>query len=106
MQFNCGHFKKANEFLESSYGVDGVIDWNLGSAPAVNPVAKKAIETVPKKDAVDSTTGVSDVQVVKTAEAETGTNGDKNSGNNESEDKEPPRQREHDDTDYGSDGLE
>ena len=103
MQFNCGHFKKANEFLESSYGVDGIIDWNLGKAPAANPAAKKVVETVPKEDAVDSAAGVPDVQVMKTAEADT--NGDKNGENKESGDKEP-RQREHDDTDYGSDGLE
>ncbi|KAK4942892.1 uracil DNA glycosylase [Elasticomyces elasticus] len=27
--FDCGHFKKANEWLESRYGAEGVIDWNL-----------------------------------------------------------------------------
>lgn len=27
--FDCGHFKKANEWLESRYGPEGVIDWNL-----------------------------------------------------------------------------
>ncbi|KAI1809296.1 uracil-DNA glycosylase [Poronia punctata] len=27
--FDCGHFKKANEWLRGRYGVDGEIDWNL-----------------------------------------------------------------------------
>ncbi|KAF2764293.1 uracil-DNA glycosylase [Teratosphaeria nubilosa] len=31
--FDCGHFKKANEWLETRYGKDGVIDWNLDIAP-------------------------------------------------------------------------
>ncbi|KAG5439348.1 hypothetical protein PCK2_000846 [Pneumocystis canis] len=26
--FNCGHFKKANEWLSKKYGEDGIIDWN------------------------------------------------------------------------------
>lgn len=29
--FECGHFKKANEWLASKYGDDAVIDWDLGS---------------------------------------------------------------------------
>ena len=31
--FDCGHFKKANEWLKERYGDDGVIDWNLNVAP-------------------------------------------------------------------------
>merc|ERR1711881_447936 len=31
--FDCGHFKKANEWLEQRYGKEGVIDWNLNVAP-------------------------------------------------------------------------
>lgn len=31
--FECGHFKKANEWLKERYGDDGVIDWNLDVAP-------------------------------------------------------------------------
>lgn len=27
--FECGHFRKANEWLAARYGVDGEIDWNL-----------------------------------------------------------------------------
>ncbi|KAK5691770.1 uracil DNA glycosylase [Elasticomyces elasticus] len=27
--FECGHFKKANDWLETRYGKDGIIDWDL-----------------------------------------------------------------------------
>lgn len=30
---DCGHFKKANEWLAERYGPDGVIDWNLDVSP-------------------------------------------------------------------------
>ncbi|EME77788.1 uncharacterized protein MYCFIDRAFT_33163 [Pseudocercospora fijiensis CIRAD86] len=30
---DCGHFKKANEWLEERYGDEGVIDWNLDVKP-------------------------------------------------------------------------
>ncbi|KAL1305983.1 hypothetical protein AAFC00_004118 [Neodothiora populina] len=30
---DCGHFKKANEWLKERYGDDGVIDWNLNVSP-------------------------------------------------------------------------
>lgn len=29
LQFECGHFKTANEWLKGRYGEEGVIDWNL-----------------------------------------------------------------------------
>ena len=32
-QFDCGHFKKANEWLKVRYGEAGQIDWNLNVAP-------------------------------------------------------------------------
>jgi len=32
-QFDCGHFKKANDWLEQRYGKEGGIDWNLNVAP-------------------------------------------------------------------------
>ncbi|RFU33761.1 hypothetical protein B7463_g2566, partial [Scytalidium lignicola] len=32
--FNCGHFKKTNEWLAQRYGEEGVIDWNLNVTPA------------------------------------------------------------------------
>jgi uracil-DNA glycosylase len=31
--FECGHFKKANTWLEERYGKEGVIDWNLNVEP-------------------------------------------------------------------------
>ena len=33
--FDCGHFRKANEFLRKRYGEDAEIDWNLDVAPEV-----------------------------------------------------------------------
>ncbi|WEW55616.1 uracil DNA glycosylase [Emydomyces testavorans] len=29
IKFTCGHFKKANQWLENRYGVEGIIDWSL-----------------------------------------------------------------------------
>lgn len=50
--FECGHFKKANEWLEQRYTVDGVIDWNLSGK--VTPISKgpvsKPTEDVQKED--------------------------------------------------------
>lgn len=41
--FECGHFKKANEWLASKYGDDAVISWDLGTpTKAVAPPAKPA----------------------------------------------------------------
>ncbi|KAI6992164.1 uracil-DNA glycosylase [Hortaea werneckii] len=31
--FDCGHFKKANEWLKQRYGEEGMIDWNLDVSP-------------------------------------------------------------------------
>lgn len=31
--FDCGHFKKANEWLKTRYGEEGEIDWNLNVPP-------------------------------------------------------------------------
>jgi hypothetical protein len=33
-KFECGHFKKANEWLGDRYGEDGEIDWSLNAEPA------------------------------------------------------------------------
>ena len=33
LQFECGHFKKTNEWLKERYGDDGPIDWNLDVSP-------------------------------------------------------------------------
>lgn len=34
IQFDCGHFKKCNEWLEQRYGKGGGIDWDLNVDPA------------------------------------------------------------------------
>lgn len=31
--FECGHFRKTNEWLRERYGVDGEIDWDLDVKP-------------------------------------------------------------------------
>jgi uracil-DNA glycosylase len=31
--FDCGHFRKTNEWLQERYGEDGKIDWNLDVSP-------------------------------------------------------------------------
>jgi len=33
-QFDCGHFKKTNEWLKQRYGESGEIDWNLNVDPS------------------------------------------------------------------------
>lgn len=47
--FDCGHFKKANDWLVSRYGGEGEIDWSLGYAPT--PSVKDAKPFVPEKKA-------------------------------------------------------
>jgi hypothetical protein len=41
IQFNCGHFKKANEFLRRAWGPDNEIDWQLGDGPPTTLAATK-----------------------------------------------------------------
>ncbi|KAI0799483.1 uracil-DNA glycosylase [Xylaria sp. FL0064] len=53
--FDCGHFRKANEWLRLRYGEDGEIDWNLNpdGAPttsAAEKAAKKEKETKAGED--------------------------------------------------------
>lgn len=36
----CGHFKKANEWLESRYGEKGPIDWSLTGEPVGVPASR------------------------------------------------------------------
>ncbi|KAI9823581.1 MAG: uracil DNA glycosylase [Thelocarpon impressellum] len=40
--FECGHFKKSNEWLKGRYGEDGQIDWDLNIAPAETGVKSAA----------------------------------------------------------------
>ena len=46
--FECGHFRKANEWLVERYGPEGAIEWGLGGSKAVTGAAAvgvKAAET-------------------------------------------------------------
>ncbi|KAI5797934.1 uracil-DNA glycosylase [Peziza echinospora] len=45
--FDCGHFKKANEFLEQKYGPTGVVDWNLDRAPVSDAVTGPSASAKP-----------------------------------------------------------
>jgi uracil-DNA glycosylase len=47
--FDCGHFKKANEWLETKYGVEGTINWDLN---VKHPI--KAPETQEKVKATET----------------------------------------------------
>lgn len=35
VQFDCGHFKKANEWLALRYGEGGIVNWNLDGSTMV-----------------------------------------------------------------------
>ncbi|KIX06126.1 uracil-DNA glycosylase [Rhinocladiella mackenziei CBS 650.93] len=35
--FDCGHFRKANEWLESRYGPEGIINWDLNVQKPIKP---------------------------------------------------------------------
>ncbi|KAK7745546.1 uracil DNA glycosylase [Cytospora paraplurivora] len=48
--FNCGHFKKANEWLLTRYGAEGEIDWSLG--PHVTPTTKPGMAAKAAKEAL------------------------------------------------------
>lgn len=54
MQFNCGHFKKCNEWLAQRYGQDETIDWDL----------------VPKKDGAELPTPASTSTIPSSKEKE------------------------------------
>ncbi|TGJ86653.1 hypothetical protein E0Z10_g2085 [Xylaria hypoxylon] len=51
--FDCGHFRKANEWLLSRYGEDGEIDWNLNpdGAPTTSAAKKEKNEETGKSEA-------------------------------------------------------
>ncbi|KAH7273689.1 uracil-DNA glycosylase-like protein [Fusarium solani] len=60
--FDCGHFKKANEWLVSRYGPDGEIDWAL--APGATTKAK-----VEEPEAVEEEEGVKETKKTETKSA-------------------------------------
>ena len=45
--FDCGHFRKANEWLVTRYGEDGVIDWDLHPAPKPTASTRAAAPAKP-----------------------------------------------------------
>lgn len=49
--FDCGHFKKANEWLKTQHGRDAEIDWSLG--PHSTSTTKEGVATATKKVAED-----------------------------------------------------
>jgi uracil-DNA glycosylase len=43
--FDCGHFRKTNEWLQERYGVEGTINWDLDvKAPTKAPENKEAVK--------------------------------------------------------------
>lgn len=42
--FDCGHFKKTNEFLAQKYGKEGIIDWNLDKKVEIKAPAAKDVK--------------------------------------------------------------
>ncbi|DAA73680.1 TPA_exp: Uracil-DNA glycosylase (UDG) [Trichophyton benhamiae CBS 112371] len=56
----CGHFKKANDWLQTRYGDDGIIDWSLTSKPLITvtsvTTATETVEEDGKSDTVSKTT--------------------------------------------------
>lgn len=51
-QFNCGHFKRCNEWLADRYGPDGIIDWSLSTkslAANATPPTKNNQSTVTRQ---------------------------------------------------------
>lgn len=56
--FDCGHFKKANEWLVKRYGEEGEIDWAL--RPDNTTKAPKKVEEAESKDKADGPDGLTD----------------------------------------------
>ncbi|KAI7633687.1 hypothetical protein KC343_g2795 [Hortaea werneckii] len=58
--FDCGHFKKANEWLKQRYGEEGMIDWNLDVSPEDadhSPVLPEPFQSAHSKLVWDRLTG-------------------------------------------------
>ncbi|ORY54824.1 uracil-DNA glycosylase-like protein [Pseudomassariella vexata] len=102
--FDCGHFKKANEWLVTRYGEGSEIEWDLNPA-ATPPSMKKEVEKevekekekktkddVPPATVAISKDGVEEKSVILEKEREAGKAGvaveDKNATDSEEEDEE------------------
>ncbi|KAG5439400.1 hypothetical protein PCANB_001974 [Pneumocystis canis] len=57
--FNCGHFKKANEWLFKKYGEDGIIDWNCLNTEQITDSSK--ISTSILNDHTNLKTDISEI---------------------------------------------
>ncbi|RMD43982.1 hypothetical protein DV735_g1146, partial [Chaetothyriales sp. CBS 134920] len=63
--FDCGHFRKTNDWLLQRYGVDGQIDWNLGGGKTKKEEPQDATST-------PSTTATATATPTPTASAKNG----------------------------------
>ena len=73
--FDCGHFRKANEWLVTRYGEDGVIDWDLHPAP--KPTASTGAAAPAKPGTAPSTPSGQTAGKAKPTSKETGDAGKK-----------------------------
>ena len=61
--FDCGHFRKANEWLITRYGAEGEIDWAL--TPASTTIANAGAVAAPVETAAADTTTKVEITAVK-----------------------------------------
>ncbi|KAI0417103.1 uracil-DNA glycosylase [Xylaria grammica] len=64
--FDCGHFRKTNEWLRSRYGEDGEIDWNLNPAgvPTTSAAEKKNSQETSKSEDASGVEGTTPIVAV------------------------------------------
>ncbi|KAK5078677.1 uracil DNA glycosylase [Lithohypha guttulata] len=68
--FGCGHFKQANDWLETRYGKDGIINWDLNvqkpiKAPEVTGEPVKVAESQQKSNTVKESGPATELPEVK-----------------------------------------
>ncbi|KAI1821028.1 uracil-DNA glycosylase [Xylaria intraflava] len=69
--FDCGHFRKTNEWLLGRYGADGEIDWNLhSSGVATTTAAALAAKKTTEKDTDTGGKTTGDIEDAKKSVAE------------------------------------
>ncbi|ROT42322.1 uracil-DNA glycosylase [Sodiomyces alkalinus F11] len=72
--FDCGHFRKANEWLIQRHGADAEIDWDLGGGNVSTLTSKKAeVKTETTKTVVEK--GIENKENLKEEEEEEGEEG-------------------------------
>lgn len=67
--FDCGHFKKANEWLVSRYGGQGEINWSLGSDSASAGVAPSVAKSRSMEEDIDDAWEAEATAAIAEAEA-------------------------------------